>query len=93
MGHVHEDIFVVTRMRAALLNCFADGYTTAVVDLNIRIMKKILQEGLFSIEMKGRWKDKRIYLIPHKTFKEDHFTVRGETGEVTDLSDHAHLLQ
>ena len=92
MGHVHEDIFVVTRMRAALLNCFADGHTTAVVDLNVRIMKKILQEGLFAIEAKGRWKDKNIYFIPHKTFKEDHFTIRGETGEPLNLPEHAHHL-
>jgi hypothetical protein len=93
MGHVHEDIFVVTRLRAALLNCFADGNTTAVVDLNVRIMKKILQEGLFSIEAKGRWKDNQIYFIPHKTFKEDFFTVRGETEGPLNLPEHAHLLQ
>lgn len=93
MGHVHEDIFVVTRMRAALLNCFADGNHTAVVDLNVRILKKILQEGIFTIEAKGRWKDKRIYFIPHKTFKEDYFTVRGETAENPVLPDYAQLLQ
>ena len=92
MGHVHEDIFVVTRMRAALLNCFADGNTTAVVDLNVRIMKKILQEGLFSIEAKGRWKDKQIYFIPHKTYKEDHFTVHGETEKPIELPEFAHSL-
>ena len=92
MGHVHEDIFVVTRMRAALLNCFADGHNTAVVDLNVRIMKKILQEGLFAIEAKGRWKDKNIYFIPHKTFKEDHFTIRGEMGDPLNLPEHTHHL-
>ena len=92
MGHVHEDIFVVTRMRAALLNCFADGNNCAVVDLNVNIMKKILQEGLFAIEAKGRWKDKKIYFIPHKTYKDDHFTVRGEAEELLDLPDHAHPL-
>jgi hypothetical protein len=52
-----------------------------------------LQEGLFSIEMNGRWKDKRIYFISHKTFKEDHFTVRGEIEETPQLPEHAHLLQ
>ena len=84
---------MVTRMRAALLNCFADGNHTAVVDLNVRILKKILQEGIFTIEAKGRWKDKRIYFIPHKTFKEDYFTVRGETAENPVLPDYAQLLQ
>ena len=92
MGHVHEDIFVITRIRAALLDCFADGNSIAVVDVNAHITKKILNEKLFAIEMKGRWKDKQIYLIPHKTFKEDHFTVRGEAEETLDLPDFAHPL-
>lgn len=93
MGHVHEDIFVITRLRAALMNCFADGHNTAVADINVRIMKKIIAEDLLSIEMKGRWKDKRIYLVPHKTYKEDYFSVRGETEETLTLPDYAQLLQ
>jgi hypothetical protein len=92
MGHVHEDIFVITRMRAALLDCFAEGHSIAVVDVNAHIMKKILTENLFAIEMKGRWKDKQIYFIPHKTFKEDYFIVRGETEETLELPDFAHPL-
>ena len=93
IGHVHEDIFVITRLRAALMNCFADGHNTAVADINVRIMKKIIAEDLLSIEMKGRWKDKRIYLVPHKTYKEDYFAVRGETEETLTLPDYAQLLQ
>ena len=93
MGHVHEDIFVITRLRAALLNCFADGNTIAVADVNARIMKKIFNEGLFAIEMQSRWKEKCIYFVPHKTYKEDHFSVRGETEETLSLPDYAQLLQ
>ena len=91
-GHVHDDIFVITRLRAAILDCFADGYTSAIIELNERIMKKILQEGLFSIEAKNRWKDKRIYFIPHKTYKEECFTVRGENAQVLQLPDKAQIL-
>ena len=80
-GYVHDDIFVVTRIRTALLDCFADGFDGAVVELNIQIMHKILEEGLFSIEMNNRWKEKRICFIPHKTYKEDYFSVRGEDGD------------
>ena len=93
MGHVHDDIFVITRLRSALLDCFAEGHTTAIADVNVRIMKKILQEGLMSVEAKGRWKDKRVYFVPHKTFKEDYFTVRGENTDEPQLPDYAHLLQ
>ena len=91
-GHVHADIFVITRLRDAILGCFAKGWTSAIVDLNEGIMEEILKEGTFSIEVKNRWKDKRIYLIPHKTFAEEEFTLRGENASVLDLPDKAQLL-
>ena len=91
-GHVHEDLFVITRLRATLLDCFADGHTAAIVDLNVGVMKKILSEGRFSIEAKNRWKDKRIYFIPHKTYKEECFSVRGEKGAVLTLPNNAQIL-
>ncbi len=91
-GYVHEDIFVVTRLRTELLNCFAEGYHSAVVELNARIMQKILDEKIFSIEVKNRWKNKRIYFIPHKTYKEDFFTVRGDNAPILRLPDNAQIL-
>lgn len=91
-GYVHDDIFVITRLRAAILDCFADGYTAAIVELNEGIMRKILQEGLFAVEAKNRWKDKRVYFIPHKTYKEDYFTVRGEQSTVLTLPNNAQIL-
>ena len=92
MGHVHEDIFVVTDIRAKLLECFADGYSSAVVELNENIMNKILDEGLLSIEAKNRWKEKRIYLIPHKTYREDCYAVRGTSEDELRLPEKAQLL-
>ncbi len=92
IGHVHDDIFVITRLREAILDCFVDGYHTAVIDLNIHIMKKILSEGMFAIEAKERWKDKNIYFIPHKTYKEDYFTVKGERGIPLHLPENAQSL-
>jgi ribonuclease G len=91
-GHIHDDIFVVTRIRDAILDCFAQGWTSAIVDLNESVMEKILQEGTFSIEVKNRWRDKRIYLIPHKTFKEEEFTLKGEVAGILNLPDKARLL-
>ena len=93
MAYVHEDIFVITRLRSTILDCFADGYPAVVVELNEGIMNKILSEGLYSVEAKTRWKDKKIYFVPHKTYKEDHFTVRGERDEEIALSGKARLLQ
>lgn len=91
-GYLYDDIFVITNLRAEILECFAGGFTAVIVELNENIMKKILDEGLFSIEAKGRWKDKRIYFIPHKTYKEEYFTVRGDNASVLTLSDKAQIL-
>lgn len=92
MGEVHEDIFTIMQLRAAILDCFAEGYNAAVIDLHEGIMRKILSEGIFSIEANNRWKDKRVYFIPHKTYKEEFFTVRGDNASVLHLPDKAQIL-
>ena len=92
IGEVHEDIFTIMQIRAAILDCFAEGYNACIVELNEGIMQKILSEGVFSIEAKNRWKDKRVYFIPHKTYKEEFFTVRGDNSNVLHLPDKAQIL-
>lgn len=91
-SYVHEDQFVITRLRADILDRFAAGHNTAIVELNEGIMRKILEEGFFAVEAKNRWKDKKIYFIPHKTYKEEYFTVRGEDVENFVLPDKAKSL-
>lgn len=91
-GDVHDDVFVITRLRADVLDCFAEGYTAVVVELNEKIMARIFEEKLFAREMSGRWKDKRLYFVPHKTYREDYFTVRGETAENPALPEKAKRL-
>lgn len=75
---VPDDSFVAVRLREEILERFAEGFESVIVDLNERLSKKIVEEGLFSIEAKTRWKDKGVYFIPHKTYREDSFSVRGE---------------
>ncbi len=92
VGYVHNDIFVITRLRTELLNCFAKGYSSAIVELNGQVMRKILDEKLFSIEANTRWVNKRVYFIPHRTYKEDYFTVRGDNNSILSLPDNAQIL-
>ena len=92
IGYISEDIFVIAHLRSAILDCFADGYKAAIIDLNENIMNKILNEGLFSAELKTRWKDKRIYFIAHKTYKEIYFNVRGDNASVLSLPNNAQIL-
>ena len=91
-GHVHGDSFVLSKIRADILDCFANGFNAAIIELNDGIMRKILSEGLFTREVKGRWKDKRIYLVPHRTYKEEYFSVRGDNSEILSLPDNAKML-
>ena len=79
-SYVHEDIFVVSRIREAILDCFAKGYTAVIIELNDSIMRKILSERLFEKELSTRWKNLRVYMVPHRTYKEERFTVRGDDG-------------
>ena len=47
---------------------------------------------MFSLEAKNRWRNNRIYFVPHKTYKEEHFTVRGDNSGVLNLPDKAQIL-
>ena len=91
-GYLAEDIFIVSRIRAALLKCFAKGFKSAIVELSDKVMKKIFAEGLLTKEVHKRWQDKRIYLVPHRTYKEYHFVVYGENSSVLQLPNTAQLL-
>ena len=92
-GSVHNDLFMMTQLREDLLDCFFEGYISAIVDLNEGMARKIAQEGTFSKEMQGRWKNKRVYLIPHKTYKEHTFYIRGENNRYPTVPDNAILLE
>ena len=91
-GYVHADVFVVAHIRADLLDLFADGYTAAVVELGEGIMRRILDEGLLRREAAGRWKDKQVYLIPHRTYADGQYSVRGDNSGVLHLPDNAQIL-
>ena len=60
--------------------------------LNTSIIGRAMSKGLLSIEAKTRWKDKRVYFVPHKTFREEYFMLHGENSSVLDLPDNAQML-
>lgn len=91
-GYVPADIFVVAHIRADILDRFADGYKAVIVELNEGIMQRILKEGLLREEVSGAWRDKQVYMVPHKTFAEKKYSVRGDNSGVLTLPDKAQLL-
>ena len=92
-GSVAADISLFTAFRDDLLDCFANGFDTVVAHLNEKVCKRIFEDGVFTEEMNGVWQGKRVYLVPHKTYREDFFTVKGEQSETPNLPDNAQLLR
>jgi len=91
-GAILSNDYIILKIRAALLDIFAEGYKSAIVDLNVEIMFYILQRGSLRKDVSRIWSDKRIYVIPHKTYHQEYFTVRGDNNVVLDLPDKARIL-
>ncbi|MBQ7165075.1 MAG: Rne/Rng family ribonuclease [Clostridia bacterium] len=91
-GRIFSNDYVVLRIRAALLDLFAEGYKSAVIDLNVELADYILKKGVLSSDVSKIWKDKRIYIVPHKTYHVENFRARGDNSKVLDLPDKARLL-
>ncbi len=91
-GYVLSDIYMAMRIRSAALDHFAMGYRALIIELNRGLMNKILSERYFAEELAGPWKGKRIYMIPHSTYPEEKFSVRGDNAAVLTLPNDAQIL-
>lgn len=91
-GIILSDTYIAFKIKIAIKNCFDQGYENAIVELNAGIFANILAKRMFSHTLKTSWKDKRVYMIPHRTYHEEHFTVRGDNSDVLTLPDTARLL-
>ena len=91
-GIVQSNDYIVMRIRTAILDLFADGYETAIIDLNFEIADYILSKKLLKKDVEVIWKNKRIYVIPHKTYHQHFFLIKGDNGKVVDVPDNAVLL-
>ena len=91
-GTVLSDSYIAFRIQIAVKRCFAEGYESAIVELNAGVFSYILTTRRFTHLVRGEWKGKRIYLIPHKTYHEERFTVRGDNDPVLTLPYNAQLL-
>ncbi len=91
-GYILSDSFCAIMIRSAVSDCFAKGYDSAIVDLNKEVMLSILQNRWFRECLNGKWKGKRVYLIPHSSYVEEKFQVRGDNAAVLHLPDNAQML-
>ena len=88
-GKILSSDYMVMKIRTGLLDLFVNDYDTAIIDLNIEICDYILNTGTLNRDIEKYWKDKNIYLIPHKTYHQENFNIKGANGECLTLSDKA----
>ncbi len=91
-GTVPSDDFLAFRIQSAVKKCFSEGYENAVVELNAGLYAYIVATRRFSEQVRGEWAGKRVYMIPHRTYHEEQFFVRGDNSRVLTLPDTAKLL-
>ncbi len=91
-GYVYSDMLMATRVRNEIMAHFAEGYRSVIIELNRSVMRAILEHGYLSEDVNGRWRGKRVYMIPHSSYREDTLSVRGDNAAVLDLPDEAQLL-
>ena len=90
-GYVLSDRYLAMRLRGDIIDRFADGYRAVRVELDGALMKSILSAHMFAGELRGAWRGKRVYLIPHDGWNE-RFTVTGDNAPVLTLPDNAQIL-
>ncbi len=91
-GKILSNDYVVMKIRTSLLDLFSEGYSSAIINLNVEVCNYILSEGTLYKDVKKFWNDKRIYLVPHKTYHHEYFQVKGENDKVLTVPDNAILI-
>ena len=91
-GYLLSDSYMAFRIKIAIQKCIADGYDNVIVELNAGLYGYIVSKRRFTEDVRGIWAGKRVYMIPHKTFHDEFFTVRGDNNPVLTLPETARLL-
>ena len=88
-GKILSSDYIVMKLRTALFDLFADNYSSAIIDLNVETCDYVLTTNALGRDKEKFFKDKNIYLIPHKTYHQEYFNVKGYNDEVFTLPEKA----
>ncbi len=91
-GSINSNDYILMKIRTSLLDVFAKDFNSAIIDLNADICEFVLQTGTLYKDVKKFYQNKRVYLIPHKTYHQEFFICRGDNNAVLDLPEKAILL-
>lgn len=91
LGEINNRSVMMLRMRDDITDYYANGYRNVVVELNEDVMNDILKNRRFTEYLEGKWKGKSLYFIPHKTYHENDYAIRGDNSGVLSLPDRAQM--
>lgn len=92
-GKILSNDYIVMKLRTGLLDAFNEDYSTVVVDLNGEICDFILKTGALDKDVEKFFKNKKIYLVPHKTYHQEFFIIKGSNDANLEVSEKATLLK
>lgn len=91
-GLIRSNDYVVMQIRAGLLDLFANGYDNAIIDVNVDIAEYIFAKKCLKNDVEKIWKNKRVYVIPHKTYHRQFFLIKGDNDFAMSVPEKARLL-
>ncbi len=91
-GKILSNDYIIMKIRTGLLDVFSNDFSSAIIDVNAEICDYILKSGVLYKDVNKFFKDKRIYLIPHKSLHQESFYIRGDNSQVLSLPETAKLL-
>ncbi|MBO5328752.1 MAG: Rne/Rng family ribonuclease [Clostridia bacterium] len=91
-GFTKSDQTILFELRARLLNLLVEGHKNVFIDLNFDVANKLLAWKEFIDELKEKHIQARIYLIPHRTYHEEHVSFRSENSSTFSLPEGYILL-
>lgn len=79
-GYTKSAELVLFDMRAKLLDLLVEGNKTVFVDMNNEIAAKLFKWSDMVDDIKNRFPQARVYVVPHRTFHEEQMNFRCENG-------------
>ena len=70
--------FTILKIRAHLLDLLSKGNRVVCIDMNAAIADKLVTWRELVDEVQERYPLARVYIIPHRTYHDDHFTLRSD---------------
>lgn len=91
-GEVLSPVFQMYRILTSIRRYFSEGYRNVIVEMNAEVFAEIVTTGKLMAALQKPFAGRRVYMIPHKTFPEGKFTIRGDNNAVLTLPETARLL-